>query len=274
MSQQSQGENESNRNTDLKEGPDKRPFRLTLEAIATFLLIFGGLVGGSSHRIVSYWIYFGSLLFAAFGAPLPRIWAPIVSLLGLIVVGALTFEAAMPNKAAPPMPISAQRPRFKVIPNEVILTVGTNRITIPNSGEAVSLLGSMFTRHGGDDVTARFVNNEVLIEARLSAALELKNNEIRNLPIGWDVNSDDTALEIVNGSGNAVFQLIYEGANNAIVRGVFLRLIGQQGRPSGWILITDSRAEAFPATDAQIAKMKFFPLLFRYPSSAHQRERN
>ena len=135
------------------------------------------------------------------------------------------------------------------------------------------MLGRVFAHHGGDDVTARLVNDELFVEARLGAALELKNNEIRNLPMGWDVNQDETTLEIVNEFGNAVFQLIYEGTNKAIVRGVFLLLIGQPDQPSEWVLITDTEMRVFPATAAQVAKTQFFPLLFRYPSSTHKEER-
>jgi len=99
---------------------------------------------------------------------------------------------------------------------------------VPTSGEPVSLIHRIFARHGdGDDITARFVNNELLIDARLGAKLELKNNELRHLPKGWDTNLDERALEIVNENGNAVFQLVYGASSDAIVNGIFLRIPGQ-----------------------------------------------
>jgi hypothetical protein len=75
----------------LDQAPHNRPFRPTLEGLGLITLIFAYMVGGS-HNVLSYWIYAVAAAFSSFGLPFPKRFAPIITILAIIVAGSLTFE--------------------------------------------------------------------------------------------------------------------------------------------------------------------------------------
>ena len=132
----------------------------------------------------------------------------------------------------------------------------------------------MYEFHGKDSVTARLVGDQLLIDAKLGPSLELKDNKLLHLPIGWDTNFDENALEIVNSENNAVFQLVYGDRENAVVSGIFLRIVGESpGAPPRWVVANQDGAAFFPATEEQIENLKALPLIFKYPAALHKGER-
>jgi hypothetical protein len=52
--------------------------------------------------------------------------------------------------------------------------------------------------------------------------VEIEKNQLAHLPTGWDRNSNERAVEIVDERQRPIFQMIYEPPNRVIVNGVFV----------------------------------------------------
>ncbi|PYI92056.1 MAG: hypothetical protein DME97_11450 [Verrucomicrobia bacterium] len=52
--------------------------------------------------------------------------------------------------------------------------------------------------------------------------IKLRHNELQGKPHGWDMNSNDSALEIVDENGAPVFQMVWADSAHIIVKGDFV----------------------------------------------------
>lgn len=83
----------AHRKLNLKDRQNHRPFQPKLEAVAAILGILASLAGTSQlHQIWPIWLLCAALAVAVFGAPLPRLAAPIITCVGLLSSIYLTYE--------------------------------------------------------------------------------------------------------------------------------------------------------------------------------------
>ena len=51
--------------------------------------------------------------------------------------------------------------------------------------------------------------------------IEIKKNKLSNKPKDWDFNSNEKAMEIVNGNGVPIYQFFYKKPSHIVMNGVF-----------------------------------------------------
>ena len=93
-------------------------------------------------------------------------------------------------------------------------------------------------------------------------SVRLQQNKIMNRPVNWDMNSDSTALEIVDEKKKPVFQLYYKTPSHIVINGFFIY-------DKHKVLVSEKMMTLNPTS------IKPYPLkpMFRYPSSSHRGER-
>ena len=84
---------------------------------------------------------------------------------------------------------------------------------------------------GGVTFNVYVTNGKFYVDTSLydvgGSPIIIKGNEFLVKPSNWDKNYDANALEVVNQSGDAIFQLIYESQYHIVINGIFLLPNGQ-----------------------------------------------
>jgi hypothetical protein len=112
VSSKSGGKKSAQGKSKLDKAPNNRPFRPAFEGLGVITLIFGYMVTGS-HNVLSFWIYAVAATFTAYGLPLPRRFAPTITILALIVASLLTGEIMYRIRSVLPTPppvVKQERP--------------------------------------------------------------------------------------------------------------------------------------------------------------------
>lgn len=163
---------------------------------------------------------------------------------------------------------SADRPTFRHRSSSVTLTVGgisgTRRIedlrTKPDP--------HMLIFWGYSPFLVYVEGDRLYVDVKLYAgpgipSIELKHNDLVQKPANWDLNFNNTALEIVNEDKDPVFQLIYRDDSHILINGKF-------PIPNGVALARDGQ---FSVTN-QLQEIRDFRLkqLFKYPAWRHKGE--
>lgn len=157
------------------------------------------------------------------------------------------------------------RPKFSEQVETIRVGVASNLIGLPNMSDGHS--EAVLKIKDKPVITARVVNNELVIDAKLGAVgAELKDNRLLHKPTGWDWNADDKSFEIINEHGQPVFQLTYGGGDVALVKGIFF----DEG--ACWILQDVSMFAVNADDPRKIASIGLTPI-FKYPRLAHHGER-
>lgn len=91
----------------------------------------------------------------------------------------------------------------------------------------------------------------------------IRHNEVDSFPAGWDWNSNDIGLEIVNGDKMPMFQMYYENPHTIQIQGVFASgNIVFLADPYGLTSVPINSADL-----GQQIKAFHLPRLFKYPSA-------
>lgn len=119
---------------------------------------------------------------------------------------------------------------------------------------------------GANNLRMKVVDGLLSVDAELlwrfdAPLICVTNGDVLNMPIDWDMNSDESAMEIVNEHRSAILQLVHRDTNCVFVRGVFWE-------SSGAILCTDRGMERISPRPGQTTGAITNPLtpIFRYPS--------
>jgi hypothetical protein len=167
----------------------------------------------------------------------------------------------------PPLP----QPSFPDKPEMIDVTLGTNTVEIPTSeltqhavivfgpsdGEAGELLGM----EDLSPIVFSLKNDELLISTDIyhgdsMPAVKLRNNAITDMRIvGWDRNSSEAALEIVDEKGCPVFQFIRKTPFQAVLYGSFT---DREGKP----VFANEKGVRF---DGKLTECELKPV-FKYPA--------
>lgn len=162
------------------------------------------------------------------------------------------------------MPVASQ-PRFREKVDSVRFHFGDNLLhcSIKELLEGRTVTAVRFGKTG--TVSVHLEGGVVYVDASIAGGgglppIEIKHNEFERPRLGWDRNSDESALEFVNTNQNALFQLIYTSDFDIHLRGVFP--IG-----NGALVITDGTSSMVnPAGSI----LPYLPkTIFKYPSSVH-----
>lgn len=127
--------------------------------------------------------------------------------------------------------------------------------------------GSSMVVIGGLNTFKVYIRDGVFcVDARTYGAfqrslIEVVCNRVRTavLPAGWDTNYTDKAIEVVNGSGVPMLQMMFESPTKVVVFGVFL------DKDNDLIIDTPQGATKIKATKELPPDVSLKPL-FRYPS--------
>lgn len=66
-----------------------------------------------------------------------------------------------------------------------------------------------------------YVDAQIHTDSTAEPVIEIKRNQYKKVPPGWDVNSTPVALEIVNEKQEPIFHLIYKSPSEVMIEGVF-----------------------------------------------------
>ena len=159
---------------------------------------------------------------------------------------------------------SGSTPTFKVIPGDFLVILGGHEYSVsPDSSRTHPTNIAPF---GDSRAIQAYVDHRVLcVDVNLyydaNKSLKLTGNVLRDYPRKWDVNSDKSAIEIVDDKLVPRFQLVYKDARTAELRGVFQF-------PSGAVVF-DEKAHFFWGS---LEDKVNITRLFKYPSRLYQGE--
>jgi hypothetical protein len=169
--------------------------------------------------------------------------------------------AAEPNKTVPPQ----QAPTFTEDEDEFNVSAGTISTTF---GKGHGGVGCLIMAGNECVANGRVENHKIVVDANLYQGfgldpLEMEGNKftLRN-PL-WDVNSNDTAFEVVDQNLMPRFQIIYTTPHVVFISGVF--------QANGQIIILSSAGMSiFPANG--VISQHDYPAkrMFKYPSRKYQ----
>ena len=91
--------------------------------------------------------------------------------------------------------------------------------------------GAGLIKSPGVEVRARATNQVLYLDVDFFAKsdappMQIRKNELINKPVGWDMNSDDLAMEVVNDRNDPILQLVYPTDNIAVIRSFFTNDMG------------------------------------------------
>jgi len=92
--------------------------------------------------------------------------------------------------------------------------------------------------------------------------VRLQRNKIMNRPANWDMNSDKTALEIVDEERKPVFQLYYKKPSHIVINGFF--------NINGIIVLASEKETVMNLLEVPTNTLE---PIFRYPALEHRGER-
>ena len=165
-----------------------------------------------------------AIIGAAIGAPLAVVFyflGPTISVNPLGQISTPTQTSKQPSKHE-----DDAGPRFSVSANpNILLSLGGYNAGFDKSkleaGPEVLLRFKSATALLGKLKDRRLCIDALVYTGENQKPIQLKDNNVENLPSGWDSNFSDKALEIVNEDGLPMFQLVYKDENTAMIRGVF-----------------------------------------------------
>jgi hypothetical protein len=106
---------------------------------------------------------------------------------------------------------------------------------------------------------------DATVSTGLLVPIELKANKLVGYPPGWDYNSNDRAIEIVNDKQLPVFQLIYNRPNHIVINGIFLVRDTPNGPPNIYVA-NEAGITINPTSPDSLRRV------FKYPSWQHRGE--
>jgi hypothetical protein len=265
-----QHQQRSEDNPKLEERPQRRRFHPIFAALAAFLLAIGyALATNPSHSVAADWTFVAAAMFGLYSAPLPT----TISVVGIIValgIGVwLTLETLRPEH----VPKNSQRTpttsksRFSEEKEHFAARLGGVNIMLDAKKQPKTeiKMGNI------TPVTAQIVDRKVRVDAQLfDANIKLIGDDLYGRPPTWDSNSDNTALEIVDESGQPIFQIEYLNDQLAVLYGFFcvgescLFAFPDKSSPTGGFIMAIHKNE--------IGEHRLSPI-FKYPSARHSGER-
>jgi hypothetical protein len=282
--------NGSQGEANLNKPPDKRPFRPTLEALGLITLIFGYMASSSSHNILAFWIYAVAAILSAFGLPLPKIIAPVVTILAIVAAGWFSKESLSNDrrtiarrdhltadaKPRPATPSASSTPPVTVdsLTIPVFTDAATETVTF-SLGEHGILTRRRITElgkpsrwapvEGMPEFILYIADKTFYADANLVGNVTIQHGKLLNKPNGWDANMDKGAIEVVDERSNPVYQIEYITAGRIVFRGVF----PSTSDTSRWMVDkTAVRINGDPPNAPEPPKR-----MFKYPSKDFRGER-
>lgn len=207
------------------------------------------------------------------------VWVGCAAVIAFVISGAAYLqgklwqsdEAVANTRQSPTQQQGPQRilelPTFRQSPQKVTVSLGG--ISAGYSLEQLTRQPQFPFNFGGFQPIRFYVEgNRPYADVMLFAGLgrhpiELKHNELVNKPPHWDMNSNQTAMEIVNEDQVPVFQLIYKDSAHIVINGIF-------PTPAGGEIADGSKF----IHCADIRKLQEYRInrLFKYPAWKHPGE--
>jgi hypothetical protein len=217
-----------------------------LGALSTIgFVIFGVLY--SSHKTQAVWFLF------------------FPSTMMVITAGCLYWHQEIGKEAkAKETPLTLENPTFKEKPTEVTFSLGGGGFSVVYRWSKIQEMPvEPFSLDGFSPVRLYVEGRKLFADVTVyggtnAPPIKIDHNEFTIRPPNWDRNSNASALEIVNGQGFPVFQMIYRTPFHIVVNGII-------PFPSGVFYATDSGTQTIFNPKGQL-KFPVIKRLFKYPS--------
>jgi hypothetical protein len=274
------------------EGANRERFRVlkkhliladyVLGPIATVLGIGGGVFASYQYLLPGF-LLFGAMLLVFFvlfhlhyrhGYKRKQnisLLSTVGCLSALVLVGTAfwAFDEEYPHAA---ITVVAAQPESPVVATPTFRTAMVARpgMTLIFGGMKLWDFSQPLTVNGIKPLVLSTDNGRVFCDVKIlsigtNEPLIIKHNQIQNMPFGWDANSNDDGMEIVNNANppQPVFQMYYEGLTTIRIQGIVVvpPFIFLATRTALWPLTLDSPN----LPDA--LKTFTLPRFFKYPSA-------
>jgi hypothetical protein len=134
------------------------------------------------------------------------------------------------HKASKPTPSqpTLEQPRFRADSERVVITLGTDEDIVPRSTLETTRFKPLakYGVEGANSLVVYIENGLLYVDVKLFTRsnfppLEIKHNQFKEVPPGWDVNFDQKVIEIVDEENAPIFQLIYKSPSEVKINGIF-----------------------------------------------------
>jgi hypothetical protein len=160
--------------------------------------------------------------------------------------------------------------RFRILRQRAVINMGLNgfAFTLDAGGDCPPFASPMSTPNG-PPITFLVKNWVIYFNATVSDGVhstKLHEGDPDILPVGWDMNQDERAMEIVNENQSAIFRVQYTSDLEINLSGIF------SPRPDCFAYYEEGGASNGDVKRDDVLRIRFAPI-FKYPSLQHPSER-
>lgn len=205
--------------------------------IVATLLLFAATIIFNSHRIAAVWLIFSA-----------------------IVAYALSFTLYWHDdiRSKPEL----KEPMFSENTKDFTFSLGEGGISVGYSKKVLEKkhIKTGFVFNNYHPVELYIENDQLYADVKIYGGsnfppIEIIKNKLFNKPKGWDFNSNEKAMEIVNENRIPIYQFFYKKPSHIVMNGIF-------PYPGGFILANEKGAIGNPILPTTFKLKK----LFKYPS--------
>jgi hypothetical protein len=232
------GNDAENNVTPANQNKGGKPWRVIVLSLLETVVILGfwqlfELLGHNYPRLASVCIFISISSIVVYGGIiLHEIWprSKIIFVICVILCGSVGYLVYTVSGSTPPVlsetldNAEAAHSRLFSLPPETkseLMAGGESTVLAPDKDGNMPL--TQIERI--PPLSIRMVHGSILFTANVTDGHEMadiQDNEIVSLPLGWDMNHDDSCVEIVNGDHKPVFQILYyPGKTTILVLGAF-----------------------------------------------------
>jgi hypothetical protein len=200
-------------------------------------------------------------------------WTAPAVLPGGPVLATATGPPPIPFYPAPEEPVAPEEPQGSTFTR--VEPEAKPGLTV-DFGISASNVGTAFVFNGQVPFHIYQEGDRVFCDVKVYSVenrqpIEIKHNELQTLPPGWDSNSNDTGLEVVDEQHRPVFQMYYETPTELRIQGIIFV------QPAMVVMVNGEDQETFDLSVSHTPEQEAFVLqrisefhldrLFKYPSA-------
>ena len=204
---------------------------------------FGPTLGGVIYRVFSRTFKWRRSISAAAGI-----------IIAIAVSGLILRSYLYPAKGN-----GLDEPTFSEVASKLGVRLGDSSITC--SREELESGTEPFRIHGKIPMVIKLENGKLFVNAEFSNGrrqVKFERNQLINTPVGWDVNKNSKAIEVIDETGVPVFQFIYTSPTT-------VQILGSMFSDGTTIYMTNDGIEIGPISEFGQRRPKLKPI-FKHPA--------
>jgi len=231
------------------------------------------------NRVKSIMLEFAKIVHEAIGIQSPRLFIAVFAVFGLLFFGGIGWlidkgyrvklqqaKSVEPTSVASPAPAPIEQPTFREKVENVTVSLGRGGISVSYTMRSLKngpMRPFLFDKFA--PIIMYVEDNKLYADVKVSgpsgeSPIEIKHNEFTVRVPGWDKNSNQSALEVVNQQGFPVFQMIYRNNYEIEING-FISI------PGSLVIAQEDGVRIISLKDLSSTKIPVsIKRIFKYPS--------